>query len=353
MEFSREGDLGNLSYFLSSKRCFFHRFADSGFRNKWTGLWGNEKKLVEYFAIRAGSEWLSSCNIERIEYDYSKAVHHYMTPRGAVKETLFIPEGMGFLAVRITLPESMEVELKLAVNIRLPGENETKRKYEVLEKSRSLEIRNELGCVSFSSRDGYELRGSGEQASHRPSGEPENYFVPGAIMMKGKEITFSIGEGVLENGSFQRILAAKEDARRRACMGLIDSDSEELVKGFRRCASAMGLLRRDGGYYAGLPWFQHFWGRDSLWAVPAITSIGRADEARMILRYFAENSEHKSVPNFVSVTMGKSFNSIDATPLWLIALEQYTRSCGDKRFLREMMPYVICFTEFIYSRNTQ
>ena len=79
MEFSIKKELWKNSYFLSNKSCFFHRYADSGFKNKWTGLWHRETKFLEFFALKDRGEWLSEDNCKSLLYDGVKAVHSFKT----------------------------------------------------------------------------------------------------------------------------------------------------------------------------------------------------------------------------------------------------------------------------------
>jgi len=347
------GGRNDLSYFLANDRSFFHRFADSGFRTKWTGFWIMEKKLLEYFAVKAGGEWLGPENIKKTEYDYSKAVHHYETGSGKVTETVFVPEEGSDFMVSVECERPVDFEIKLAVNIRLINENETYRNYEVAEKKGGFEFGNGIGKVFFrmAGTDTVFSR-KGTYESHEPAGEKQNYFVPGTISARGKKIVFSFGAQGLNPGNFGRMLLEKEKAIDEVTAGIIKSDDEKLSDGFRSAVLAMRLLRKTGGYFAGLPWFQDFWGRDTFWSLPALTDLGYHDEARKILEYFAKNSDYEKIPNFISKTGGKSFNSIDSTLLWIISLEHYIMESGDMEFLSAMQNYLIDFVAFLYGRTS-
>jgi hypothetical protein len=353
MIYSAKANPGDRSYFLANRNSFFHRFADSGFRTKWTGFWTQEKKWLEFFAFTVGGEWLSGSNMVGFRYDYSKAVHYYRTGRGLVKETVFVPEGSDVVIVALECERRFRIGLRLAANIRLLSENQTGRRYGVSRDRMMLEVRNSLGkmlvkCegsrMSFEPQESYE--------THAPAGEPQSYFVPGRIALRGKRVLFSFGPGDFDLKGYGRALAAK--ARRAGLLvrGLIRSDNRELADGFGSAILGIDLLRKDSGFFAGLPWFQQCWGRDSLWSLPALVDLGYHQEARSTLDFFARNSDDMCVPNFVSGGMGKAFNSIDATLLWIIGLEHYVMNSGDLDFLKSMEMHMRDFLGFLHARES-
>jgi glycogen debranching enzyme len=349
--FSRSGRLGKYSYFLGNGRCFFYRFSDSGFRNKWCGLWCGGKKISEYFAVKANGEWLSPENQKSFEYDFSKAVHTYETDAGRVTETLFVPEDSSSVMVVIDAPPKTRIEVKVAANVRLANENVTDRRYTLSEAKDRVEMENGLGKAVISIGEGGRFEFSGTYEEHTPSGERQNYFMPGKISFTRIRSVFSVGAELSDVRNADALLRMKKSHHASLLRGMIASDCRELSKAFESCILSLELLKKDGGYYAGLPWFQQFWGRDILWSLPAIISLGRHFEARDILSFFAEKSEKGRIPNFVSESGERALNAIDATPLWVIGLERYVRCSGDVEFLRSMEKHLQSSMEFLSSRS--
>jgi len=144
MEFVRRSGLWKNSYFLSNKSCFFHRFADSGFRNKWTGLWHRETKFLEFLALKAGGEWLSERNCRGLVYDGLKATHTFKSHGNLITQALFLPE-TGHLVMELSARKPAEFELELAVNIRRRSENRTDRPYSVRKSGNTVTVYNSLG----------------------------------------------------------------------------------------------------------------------------------------------------------------------------------------------------------------
>jgi glycogen debranching enzyme len=87
------------------------------------------------------------------------------------------------------------------------------------------------------------------------------------------------------------------------------------------------------GYFAGYPWFTQFWGRDLCWIIPALVDYGNFEAARESLKTLATFQSDGCIPNTIYTQRKLDYNSIDATPLWIIALENYITSSGDIEFL--------------------
>jgi len=101
------------------------------------------------------------------------------------------------------------------------------------------------------------------------------------------------------------------------------------------------------GIYAGLPWFDDYWGRDTFISFPgAVLVNGNYDAAREILRSFAEyqitdstDANYGRIPN--RVTPGeKIYNTTDGTPWFILMIHEYLRYSGDMGFAREMYPAI-------------
>ncbi len=102
------------------------------------------------------------------------------------------------------------------------------------------------------------------------------------------------------------------------------------------------------GIWAGLPWFNQSWGRDTFIALPGICLVtGLFDEAAAIIRSFADyqitDPEHPlygRVPNRVQSPTDIIYNTTDGTP-WLIReIAEYVFYTGDTAFARQMFPVI-------------
>jgi len=102
------------------------------------------------------------------------------------------------------------------------------------------------------------------------------------------------------------------------------------------------------GIWAGLPWFNQSWGRDTFIALPGISLVtGQFEEAAEIIRSFStyqiddpENDLYGRVPNRVNSPTDIIYNTTDGTP-WLIReIAEYALYTGDTTFVREMYPVI-------------
>ncbi|MCK5571438.1 MAG: hypothetical protein KAJ12_01700 [Bacteroidetes bacterium] len=102
------------------------------------------------------------------------------------------------------------------------------------------------------------------------------------------------------------------------------------------------------GIYAGLPWFNNYWGRDTFISFPgAVLVTGRFPEAKQILRSFAEYQERDStstdygrIPNVVSAH-DIAYNTADGTPRFVAMVREYIERSADSPFASEIYPVVL------------
>ncbi len=114
------------------------------------------------------------------------------------------------------------------------------------------------------------------------------------------------------------------------------------------------LITRQTGYgiYAGLPWFNDYWGRDLFISLPGACLVtGQYEVARKILLDFAkyQNTDERS-PNYGRVPNrlrpGEAiYNTTDGSPRFVIALQEYVSYSGDTAIIRELYPAVKRATE--------
>ena len=125
-----------------------------------------------------------------------------------------------------------------------------------------------------------------------------------------------------------------------------DSQTEAL-RWMTLSLDALLTRQRGTGIYAGLPWFQEYWGRDQFIALPGATLVnGQFDSAKAILSSFArfQDTDPKSpfygrLPNIVKPDE-LNYHTTDGTPRFVIALRDYVDYSGDFAFARELYPVV-------------
>ncbi|MFD1871276.1 amylo-alpha-1,6-glucosidase [Hymenobacter bucti] len=108
------------------------------------------------------------------------------------------------------------------------------------------------------------------------------------------------------------------------------------------------VARQQGdGIYAGLPWFNEYWGRDEFIALPgAVLVTGQFATARRMLVSFAQFQQtdpaskyYGRVPNIVNPSK-IDYHTTDGTPRFVLALRAYVQYSGDLDLGRELYPAV-------------
>lgn len=102
------------------------------------------------------------------------------------------------------------------------------------------------------------------------------------------------------------------------------------------------------GIWAGLYWFNNYWGRDTFISLPGIAlATGRYDDARRILESFARYQKtderdplYGRIPNRVNSPTDIIYNTADGTPWFVREAYEYVRISGDRQFAREIYPAI-------------
>lgn len=135
----------------------------------------------------------------------------------------------------------------------------------------------------------------------------------------------------------------------------IKSNLEDLDKALSWLVLTMDELiteQQGKGIYAGLPWFNEYWGRDMFIAMPGATLVtGQFDYTKEILKDFSKFQD----TDLASVTCGRIpnranaegilYNTADGTPRYVIEAEELLDYTGDKSFLADIYPSIVLSTE--------
>ncbi|WP_058302254.1 amylo-alpha-1,6-glucosidase [Gorillibacterium timonense] len=126
------------------------------------------------------------------------------------------------------------------------------------------------------------------------------------------------------------------------------SDSLPLALNWLNLTMDQLVTRQQGdGIYAGLPWFNEYWGRDQFIALPgAVLVTGQFETAKQILLSFAkfQNTDETSkffgrVPNILAME-NVDYHTTDGTPRFIIQLQDYVKYSGDTAIITELYPAV-------------
>ncbi|HEX5170147.1 MAG TPA: amylo-alpha-1,6-glucosidase [Cyclobacteriaceae bacterium] len=179
-----------------------------------------------------------------------------------------------------------------------------------------------------------------------------------------REDLFSHGKFSVElkKGSKLGIILSTEDTSGRDAIRLFNKERkrrEALVMDagndqMRRLilAADQFVVKRGSGLetiIAGYHWFSD-WGRDTMISLPGIClATGRFDDAKKILKAFAESVSDGMLPNrFPDHDEAPEYNTIDATLWFFYAIYQYYQFTGDKRFVKSVLPVLKDIIEWHY-----
>jgi glycogen debranching enzyme len=105
--------------------------------------------------------------------------------------------------------------------------------------------------------------------------------------------------------------------------------------------------QQGNGIYAGLPWFNEYWGRDMFISFPGACLVtGQFDIAKQILKDFVQlqdtdpaSETYGRIPNRANLE-GILYNTTDGTPRLVIQALELAEYSGDTDFLRELYPAI-------------
>ncbi len=207
--------------------------------------------------------------------------------------------------------------------------------------------------IAVQSRGGSPVRGELRQgtrfapASVRDPALPEHLFVA-AVADSASEAGAIAGQCIR---GITRLTRQRRDRMERLLASTaVTTDDARLNRALAWAKLSLDALIMDQvgkGIFAGLPWFNNYWGRDTFIALPGAALVtGRFAEARQILLSVAafQNSDSSStdwgrIPNIVTTTE-KAYNTADGTPRFVIMAREYVERSGDTAFIRTVYPVV-------------
>jgi len=130
------------------------------------------------------------------------------------------------------------------------------------------------------------------------------------------------------------------------------ADLDRAIYWSHHSLDALVMQQQGKGIYAGLPWFDDYWGRDAFISFTgAVLVSGQYEEARKILLAFADlQNKDEFDLNFGRVPNRAQpdnviYNTTDGTPWFVRSVWDYYRYSGDLEFLESMWPAIRRATE--------
>ncbi|MEA3286203.1 MAG: amylo-alpha-1,6-glucosidase [Candidatus Marinimicrobia bacterium] len=168
-------------------------------------------------------------------------------------------------------------------------------------------------------------------------------------------ITFSLSEQEQNSNPQPEWIEKAENHRQNRISNRLDktrlnSDLQELntaITWAHASLDALVMNQMGKGIYAGLPWFDDYWGRDVFISFTgAVLVSGQYEAARQILLTFADlQNVDESDPNYGRIPNRAQpediiYNTTDGTPWFVRSVWNYYRYTGDEEFLKQVWPAI-------------
>lgn len=222
--------------------------------------------------------------------------------------------------------------------------------------------------ITLSGRIGFEFTGDllsigevgAEGVWHRPKEAPKTWLLLAPIEGGEQGFFILLGASKAEVRRLLSQLRRNHQSLTRARMArmealvsgsrALDAGDPERTKALlwmRLTADQLVMKQMGTGIYAGLPWFNDYWGRDTFISITGTLFVtGQYDVAADVFRSFAalQDTDPKSktygrIPNRARPD-GVQYNTADGTPRFIITLADLVHRTGDLALARELSPTV-------------
>lgn len=347
-------------YVLSNPKTFFFRFNNSVFGSKWSGLWFPSTKVMDYFAFNVDGEWLGEHNFKGFSMQNGTAEHVYKTNDLILKERLTIPVNIPGL-INILYVENLgenrkfNITMKPGINMRDIGENVHTRVYKVVE-TNPLYITSDIADLAIRSDGDFDFSVDEKYLAHTPGAyisewgwndeSEQSVYEPGMIHTeievkknRSESIPFLISnrQNLREMMNYKELIKHRNDLEIKRSQFYSDPSLSSIS---RTMSSFYSHSNIGSGFFAGFPWFQSYWGRDSGHIIFALSNLGMWDEVKQSLLTLARYEKNGIIPNTLYLSGVPTYNSSDSSPFFIIALHHYVSYSKDYKTLKQLMPKV-------------
>ncbi len=329
--------------------------------SQFSGMTVTGKRIVESWEVSAGGQRITpaACEFTYTPWGLVRSV-------GAWREETFMPDNLSAFLLRYTGGSGQTLTFTPFLDISYGDEERFENGVLIL---RSLaQDRENVAYVTIacSGPATYQAAGRGRVTHEYPFDEMRiensqrifwDVHRGGSLIVENvQDVVFAVAVGRSQGEAVQ--LARQALA---GYSGLVDSKRERITSLVQSCGiqtsdpeltKALGLavacadsliVDEDFGktIWAGLPWFNQGWGRDTFISLSGFALVtGRLQEAKEIMRSFAgfQRENDGRIPN----RMGdwRTYTTSDATLWFVIRVYEYFLSSSDRDFLAEIFPTV-------------
>lgn len=341
--------------FTNKETAFYYGETNTDNRSGWQGfnVFGHE--FLDDYEIWVDEKKLDRKSARSVVYpDFLKRIY----PNGIVEEFRMI-DSLSLFSVSVSSSESVHVDVILYFS-----DGNTADQFEIQLKSDGalLARKNHLRKTE---KENYPvwlaIYGEGFLPQLKDRKE-KSQFSP--LMMVGRKasahtVVFCVGDTPDETeATAKNYLSHKEQYHRTRRTRMetllretfVQTDNKRFNKALAWAKLSLDALMMNQvtkGIFAGLPWFNNYWGRDTFISLPGATLVqGRFTEAKQILKSFAayqqtdsSSTDYGRIPNIVTTTE-KAYNTADGTPRFVMMAKEYVQRSGDTAFVSVMYPTI-------------
>ena len=344
--------------FTNKQSAFYYGETHGPHRSSWQGFNVGGIKVLDDYLLLIDGKPLSRATAESVVVYPDRLERLYP---GGVAERVLLTDDLPVLGIILMTDPPTEVTL---IPLFTDGRVEEDYILEFLDSTALLARKRQRdGGVESGSGPWLAVGGTGCMPM-RTATRWRNQFSPLSLSSshRAREHVFSLavgkspGEAVAGARSFPERLTEYVRLRRARMQGLLERSHTSTGDAMYDRALAWAKLSLDAlvmnhptrGIYAGLPWFNNYWGRDTFISLPGAALVtGDFALAREILVSFAEfqqedsaSSEYGRIPNIVSAA-DVAYNTADGTPRFVAMIREYVERSGDSSFAREIYPVVL------------
>lgn len=325
---------GEIREFSFTNKTFsqFYGLTNSFFNDGWMGWTYKEQRIFNDYRLFLNDNEVLRENSESLVFPH-KIVRNYSNN---LSEELFLPDNTEAVFIKISGAEGNSLQLEFT-GFSAGADFSKENNYYVKDISGIFpgeKLFLAAGTENFSvtkSNEGFSLT--------IPESPDEVIIVIGVLKENFSPSAHVRDYSKLLNSKLNRI----ENLLKSVEIKSNDEDFNRAILWSVASLDALITTQQTKGIFAGLPWFNNYWGRDTFISLPGATFIlGNYKDAREILlsfaRYQNNNPSEKlygRIPN--RITLNETiYNTADGTPWFVIQAYNYFKYSADTLFLKEV-----------------
>jgi glycogen debranching enzyme len=347
----------NREFSYTNKQSAFYYGSTNGYNDRYfQGLTAYRQKLLDEYVLSADGQ-----SLPRKEAQTAVYFHQLVRDYGPVVERLTLVDDLIALVVEVRGGQELELTpLFPDGEVRYTKEWDEEQAILFVTRSEWLTLPPEPGMPRWL---GISLGRSGIFRPDVPDGIPAGKSAVGSLTAASEEEMVVVFAADYDQETVTRLIREirqsrdeyieqkKERLEKLLLRSYVRSGDEALNKALSWAKVSMDALvmnQDKRGIFAGLPWFNDYWGRDTFISLPgALLVTGQFEGARDILRDFGtdqltdeSNPLFGRIPNRIRPDE-VIYNTADGTPWFVREAYEYILYSGDTTFAEEIYPVVV------------